>query len=686
VSRRVELLLITLILLLATGLRVYRLKDLPPGWRDDEIVETTVHAQLVLEGKAPLYFPQAEGHEPLYHFLSAGLIALAGRSLFVVRLLSVFFGVFSLAALYRLARKLFGAAPALIATLALSVSFWSLMYSRFKLRHISEVGLMLLTYYFFVPLTASSKPLRHRFKTDASSRPEAREAGFVYNSRRLLADGGPVFAAVCLSLCLYTYFAARVVPLILLAFVVYLMLFHGEIFRARRRSLALTFAVTAILTAPLAWAILRTPGGETRLSIVGRPLVDLLHGDPTYFLSNARETLGLFAFTGDPEYLYNIPNRPVFEGFGALVFLAGLLICLWRWREPPYAFLLIWLCGGLAPAFLSTPAASLSHTLAAQPVVYLIPAIALASLPPLHPPIAAQWVREKTSFAWAAMGGQRGVLFLLGTLLFIALTAARDLPDYFIRWPALPQVRYLYRADLHEAAAWLKSQPFARDLALSSRELNQDDVTALQLETPGLGLRPRLFDPGRALVYPAGVGRQIVLRQSASERNALIQNWPPAFTAESFSILEPPAPPAVQPSVPLSASFTNGLTGVGYTLTPEAAAVRLTTYWRVDPTFTPLPPRPIEILSGSPIPLKIFSHLLNPDGSYLSGDDRLDVDPSTLQANDQFMQLFEIPLPAHLAAGNYPVEIGLYDPITSRRLLLLTGEDHLTLTTLTLPP
>ena len=150
-----------------------------------------------------------------------------------MRLLSVFFGLFSLAALYCLARKLFGVAPALIATLALSVSFWSLMYSRFKLRHISEVGLMLLTFYFFMPQTVRcAAPLRENA---------------AHLTRRAL------FAAVCLALCLYTYFAARVVPVILLAFVVYLRLFHWKIFRARWRSFALTFGLTAILVAPLAW-------------------------------------------------------------------------------------------------------------------------------------------------------------------------------------------------------------------------------------------------------------------------------------------------------------------------------------------------------------------------------------------------------------------------------------------------
>ncbi|MCI0437850.1 MAG: glycosyltransferase family 39 protein, partial [Chloroflexi bacterium] len=334
--RRLELSLITLILLIAAFLRLFRLGDLPPGWRDDEVVETTVHAQIVLEGRFPLFFPQAEGHEPLYHYLSAALIALAGRSLFSVRLLSVFFGLFSLAALYRFARRYFGSSTALLATAALGLSFWGLMYSRFKLRHVSEVGLMLLAFYFFLRPLAVSKPLAISHQLSAT------------------------LAGLCLSLCLYTYFAARVAPLILLAFVVYLALFHRPLFQTHWRNFALTFVVASLLSAPLAWAIAEgTPGGEERLSVVGQPLQELLRGNFSYAWQNTVETLGMFAITGDPESLYNIPHRPVFEWVGAALFLAGVLLSARRWRQPRYAFLLIWLIGGLAPAFVSIPSASL---------------------------------------------------------------------------------------------------------------------------------------------------------------------------------------------------------------------------------------------------------------------------------------------------------------------------------------
>jgi len=250
VPRRTERILIVLVLLAAAWLRVYHLDNVPPGWRDDEVVETTVHAALIQQGHWLLFFPQAEGHEPLYHYLSAAWISAAGSSLFIVRLLSVFFGLLSVAALYQLARHLFGGRVALVA---------------------------------------------------------------------------------------------------------YLFVFHRPLLPGRWRALALAAGATVVLVLPLAVAIARTPQGQARLSVVGAPLADLLRGDPRYVLRNTAETLAMPAFTGDPEYLYNIPGRPLFEPLGALLFGLGVLLAAWHWRQPRYAFVLIWLLGGLAPAFVSTP-------------------------------------------------------------------------------------------------------------------------------------------------------------------------------------------------------------------------------------------------------------------------------------------------------------------------------------------
>jgi 4-amino-4-deoxy-L-arabinose transferase-like glycosyltransferase len=650
VRRRTEWLLIMLVLMGAAWLRLYQLDSVPPGWRDDEVVETTVHAALIRQGHWLLFFPQAEGHEPLYHYLSAAWITVAGQSLYIVRLLSAFLGLLSVAALYRLARGWFGAPVALVAAAALAVSFWGLMYSRFKLRQVGTVAPMLLAFHFFF----------RAFQANASPRARQRDA---------------VLAALSLSASLYTYYAARAIPLIWLALAIYLVICHRGAMRGKWQPLALTAGVSLALAAPLAVAIAVTPQSQTRLSVVGAPLAELLRGDPLYVLRNAAQTLAMPAFTGDPEYLYNIPARPVFEPLGAGLMGLGLVLAAWRWRQPRYAVLVIWLLGGLAPAFASTPAASLGHTIVAQPVFYLLPALAVVEL--------GAWVRRGLGrgpgrLAWAAPFAVPAA-----ALVFVGVTAARDLNDYFGHWPTLPQVRLLYRADLHEAAAALRQLPPHSDLGLASATLHPADALALALDTPGLDLRPRVFTPARAWPFP-DQARTVLLLGSAGP---LAFGQPPLardFELRASSLLAPE-----QPATALAAAFQNGWQCYGYTLTVSRAngglSIALKTYWRVGADYDAPAPRPVEVLAAQPLPLKIFSHLLRPDGSLAAGDDRLDLDPATLQPGDSFVQAFVIAVPPGLALGTYPVQIGLYDPASGARVRLAGGGDSLILTPLELP-
>jgi hypothetical protein len=112
--------------------------------------------------------------------------------------------------------------------------------------------------------------------------------------------------------------------------------------------------------------------------------------------------------------------------------------------------------------------------------------------------------------------------------------------------------------------------------------------------------------------------------------------------------------------------------------------VDLYTYWRMASDYVPPPPRPVEVLAGVPVPLRIFAHLLGSDGAVLAGDDRLDVDPATLRPGDEFVQWQHLETLAMLAPGaETPLQVGLYDPQTGARVRTATGDDRLVLTTLT---
>jgi hypothetical protein len=127
--------------------------------------------------------------------------------------------------------------------------------------------------------------------------------------------------------------------------------------------------------------------------------------------------------------------------------------------------------------------------------------------------------------------------------------------------------------------------------------------------------------------------------------------------------------------------FTNGLCWLTAVFDPKTN--RLELGWQVAETLQ-LPAMPL--ISNPPPPgvyagprLQVFAQLLDAEGSFLTGDDGLWVDPATLQPGDIFLQQhwLELPEPALSDAG--VAVFGLYDPMTGERILTIDGRDHLSL-------
>jgi len=691
--------LVITLLLLTWGLRLCCLEDVPPGWRDDELINIHALSGELLAGHFPLYFTGASGHEPLYHYLHAGVHAVLGFNVLSGHLLSIACGTLTVALTYSLTRRLFGRTTAAIASLMLSTSFWSLMYSRTAIRHISLPPLALVAFYLFW----REKP------------------GFFRKTWFLVG--------LIVGVSLYTYPVARLLPVLLILFAAYLALFHRDHPRASHRrkrtvlpplnpphrgdgigapsprggglgwgppvpalqagdwrGFLLALVITAVLAVPLGVAIARGRseagaqgiGADARLAELAVPLQELRAGNPRPLLETAWATLGMFHATGDPEWLYNVPSRPVFNLLGGALLWAGVALCLYRWRQPRYFFLPLWLALGLLPAFVSTPPASLGHTILAQPVAYILPALALVEayrcLVTRNSPFAIR-------HSLLVIGHWSLVIFLV---IFLTTNVIRDLRDYFVVWPRQDMVRFLYRADYREAARCLDARPEISAVAISSTLLGPWDRLALEVDTRRDDIAVRLFNPEHALVWVAEP--QFAIRHS----QVLLTSFPrPAPPIDD--LLEASAGPleAISPHLTLfairnpqfairnsHARFANGLELIEArwvneeSPAPGQEAVLLTTWLVAAPLDLP----PIPIVANPPPPgvysgprLAVFAHLLAADGTFLAGDDGLWVDPLTLRAGDRFIQAHRLAPPRDAPAGPYSLELGLYDPLTGER-------------------
>ncbi|MEZ4591236.1 MAG: glycosyltransferase family 39 protein [Chloroflexota bacterium] len=679
-SRRREFWLIVAITFVAFGLRLWQLGHFPPGWRDDELINSLVISQKVLDGDLAVYYPDASGHEALYHALNAVMLGLFGANWVGIRLLSAFLGTLAVPLTYLLGRKLFGRSVGLVAAAGLAFSFWGLMYGRFGLRHITMPVLVTAAFYFF---------WRGFEKGDWRLEIGERVAK-ISNLQSPITNY--LITAFFMSLGFYTYFAGRGVPLILLAFMGVVWLLARLRFHQNWRGWGVILAVTAVLAIPLILTLQAQPEAEGRVGELAVPLVEARAGNFEPLQEYVIVTLGMFHATGDDEWLYNIPNRPLFGVVGAIFFWGGVLLALGdglrllggrlrRQTIEPAAerrglaaiFLLLWWLAGIAPAFISVPPASLGHTILAQPATYILAALIIGRLDP-----SAALRARIGDWRFGVQSPISNLLGVFAAILLIGSIAARDLPDYFQRWPERGMVRFLYRADIQDVADYVNSVPEMTDFGVSGLLAGPWDRLALEI---GLhnheDVRPRWFNAERALLLSPPQSF-VGFPDTAVPYQPLLNPVAPPVTAGTYLLAQTEAQMLADRSEE-RICFVNGLCWL--TAVYDVENGRLELGWQVGETLQ-LPE--IPLISNPPPPgvyagprLHVFAQLLDAQGNFLTGDDGLWVDPVTLQPGDIFLQQHWLTVPE--GAEAVTVAFGLYDPMTGERILTTDGRDHLRL-------
>ncbi len=678
-TRDDHILIIAGLIVLAFLLRWVLLDRMPPGWRDDELINSLVISQKVIDGDWAVYYADASGHEALYHVLNAFFLWVFGPGMAGIRLLSAILGTLTVPLTYLVGRKFFKWPVGLVAALGLNLSFWSLMYSRIGLRHILLPPLVLAAFYFFWR-GMETNDLRFKIKD------------WHINHQSSIINY--LLSAVFTALGFYTYFAGRGVPLILLAFMAYVWLVDRDRFRQHWRGWAVMLGVMALLAVPLLVTLGRQPESEARVAELAVPLVEARAGNFEPLLTHVRVTLSMFHSTGDDEWLYNIPNRPIFGPIGAIFFWSGVAIALWYALAPlvshityhvsrsnrakpqavslfslAAAFLLLWWLAGISPGFISVPPASLGHTILAQPAVFLLAAMPIWKIQDLRLKVRA----DKP----AILRLQSLIIFVL-PVIFLVSVAVRDLPDYFVNWPERGMVRFLYRADIQDVADFLNTNAY-EDMGVSGLLAGPWDKIALEIGLDDdVATAVRWFNPERAILLQPAVsftGYPDVAAPYANWYEPVVHPKWGKVTAGGYRLSQ--VVREVELAEPVC--FENGLCWVTAVYHPNTQILELG--WQVGRELD-LPDMPL--ISNPPPPgvyagprLYVFGQLWDADDNFLAGDDGLWVDPATLQPGDIFIQQHHLHLPEGSAAAT--AVFGLYDPMTGQRILTEDGRDYLRL-------
>ncbi|MBK8434791.1 MAG: hypothetical protein IPL28_27375 [Chloroflexi bacterium] len=378
---------------------------------------------------------------------------------------------------------------------------------------------------------------------------------------------------------------------------------------------------------------------------------------PLALLGNlGRALAGLFLpGWGDELARHNLPGRPVFDWFLALLFLLGVALLVQRPRSTRTILLFSWVGMGLLPAILTDNPATYTRIFVAVPALAAVAAVGAIGL-----------------WRWLERYGQGvATAVLVGGLAF---STASTLYDYFGRWAAVPQ---LY--DDFQVGVWQAGQ---MALAKSETETVFLVPDAIDLSNPTLALlladsAVRTHPPAPCFYYPAAQSQPTTyLINNLVEKEMALwvrQHWPQtAVTGEvrhsptgdiiytALTVPQGEWPQGV--ATPLEATFANSLHLRGTHIAPQPTSLLIDLWW--------------EALAVPTADHTLFLHLY-PTGAEDSPPlAQLDIQPcwptSQWESGVWLHDQYAMALPPDLPAGSYTLALGWYTYPTFERLNLQT--------------
>jgi hypothetical protein len=360
--------LLIAILVLAAGLRLYKINDIPHGFYWDEAAIAynawglAVWNRDEFGNKLPVSFRSFGDYKaPLLIYLLGGVYKFTGLHPEYLRVIIAFSGIGVVALTYLLAKELerqkkVPQNTALISTFFIAVTPWSVNFSRFGLEA------MLALFLFLAGVLFLEKSTR--------------------NGRYLYLAG------ILFSLCLYTYHSAKIaIPLFLLAWAG----INRKILYKYKKTLMAAMAAAILLLIPLIIDTFFGQGFERGKSLIFFSDLTLL---PQHILSFISPNFWIFGQD-------SVGLRHSVLGFGVLpktIFILLVIGIIMILKQKKNRQLLVWMIIGLLPSILSNDAPHAIRSLMALPPIMLIASIGFTIAPKIIQRISIVILVIETAF------------------------------------------------------------------------------------------------------------------------------------------------------------------------------------------------------------------------------------------------------------------------------------------------
>lgn len=629
----------------AAVLRLHQIESLPPAAGYDAAYYG-VDALQLLRGETPrvMYPPN---REPLFSFLVAASFLVGGPSAAAIHFTSAVVGIATVPAVYVAAKTLFrGADRPLsrwgppVAASVITLSYWHLNWSR--------LGVRAILVPFFAATTLAL--LWHGLHTHST-------ASFVA-------------CGVSLGLSMYTYQAARVLPLLAIAGFVTFTLRQGSITKRNLLHLALVGTTSLIVFLPLGIHFLNHPDSfshrieEAFVAQSSQTIVEVVKA----VLNQLSRALLALAYDGDDTPYSTISGRPSLNPFLSVMLVFGLVVSLLHITSSHHLLLLAWFTLMFIPAALAEKGPTAKRALGALPPAAMLIAVG----------VLAPWSRLKT---WAERGSPLRKLSWLGwriaVLAGLAGTGLLTYRDYFVKWASNPNLPKHFQAGVSAMGDYVGALPSEEQVYLSPELPSHPSIrfhSRLRDDIRGYNGRVCLAAPSRTVVsttYVIGIG-------VGDTSLASLEEWFPGgqVVADDLTIHQeafiPYRIPAdaranLQPEYSLDAAWATGITLAGYDLGKEV-------YQSGDTLSLALFYRARESISKR---YTAFVHLLGPHNPATGSDlwAQHDSEPcagfyptTSWHAGELLMDRVTLSLPKDAPSGAYSLTTGFYDAWTGERL------------------
>jgi len=381
--RSPEVLSLLFLLAVATALRVVAIESFPAQLHNDEMSCLLEARPFLAEGQE-LFNPGWFDCPHLGFFLTSIPMHILGPTLLALRLSSALLGVISLLAVYMLVRRLFGVRPAMLLLLFTAPFHWHLHYSRAGFHYMQAGSLTVVALWLFVTAVDRRSPM-------------------------IFACAGVAVGIAC-----QTYYAAWLLPVILVAWSAARWLSNRGDGSIALRGLVVTAALFAVTTAPILVHYATRPHTATSrteqvflLSEQNREHVSRVYGTDNALeilvRQAARLTRFFFGETGERSVQYGFHGRFI-DPFLLPLFVAGLIYCLTLLRTPGGQLLWLWVGGTVVAGSLLTIDAPFSPRLITiTPILLLFPALLINRLLRIGPVARHRWLKAAAVAGVAAL-------------------------------------------------------------------------------------------------------------------------------------------------------------------------------------------------------------------------------------------------------------------------------------------